>query len=252
MNAHLFQYQCIAETHTGNVRPLNEDAFLESTDQGLWVVADGMGGHQAGDVASQLIVHHLKDFNAGRHLGKNVQELYNRIYQANNELIALAEDRHAELIGSTVVALQITGHYGACAWLGDSRLYLLRNRRLKQITRDHTLANEFEEAQNLYDEDSYIIADGNAITRAVGGYPELNIDFQMMEILPEDIFLLCTDGFTREITDEEMESGLEKASLENNIRALMKTALGREARDNITVVAVKVARQDSKSKPFSD
>lgn len=235
-----FQFQTVAETHTGNIRALNEDACLDLAEQRLWAVADGMGGHDSGDIASQLIIQHLNKFKASRHLGNNIRLLSSSIHRVNNELLKLAEARNSQLIGSTVVVFHVVGHYGVCAWLGDSRLYLLRNGHLKQLSQDHVLANEFQRYEMFPEDEQVTVPQDNSITRAVGGYPDLDIDYLMLEIMPNDIFLLCTDGLTREVSDDELEKQLTWTSIQNGMKKLMKTALKREAKDNITAVLIKV------------
>ena len=240
-----FKFQAVAETHTGNVRSLNQDAWLDLTEQQLWVVADGMGGHAAGDIASQSIVQQLSRFQATRHLGNNIRQLNSSIHRVNNQLLDLAEAQNSHLIGSTVVVFHTVGHYGVCAWLGDSRLYLFRNGHLKQLSRDHVLANEFQKFEAFLDDKEVTLPQDNSITRAVGGYPHPNIDYLMLEIMANDIFLLCTDGLTREMNDDELEKLLIRNSIQNSMRKLMKTALKREAKDNITAVLIKVIETEA-------
>lgn len=229
-----------AGTDIGNSRTLNEDDYLERTDLQLWAVADGMGGHDAGDVASQLLIQNLDQFALSRHIGKNIYSLTNIAQRVNTELVELATIRGTELIGTTMVAFHIVGHYGTCLWVGDSRLYLLRNKRLRQITRDHIFANEFNEFESFNTGRDIPEDNDNAITRAVGGNVTLNIDYLMLEVIQGDIFLLCTDGLTRDVTDSELEQQIGNQTLKQATDSLIKTALNREAKDNITLVAIEI------------
>lgn len=235
---HYFNWQSVSHTHTGNVRELNEDSFLDNTEQQLWAVADGMGGHQAGDLASQMIVASLSDFRRTQYLGKNIDNLSAMIKTVNRRLLAMAQQRHAEIIGSTLVLFHVINRYGVCVWAGDSRIYRYRNGRLRQLTRDHTYQTELDEQSVLPDQLPEWLANDNMITRAVGGEKDLSLDYQIHEIRTGDIFLLCSDGLTGEVSDEEISGILSTSSLKKKMKQLFKLATSRAAKDNITAILV--------------
>ena len=141
-----FKWLSASLTHVGTVREINEDAVLDVPSRGLWVVADGMGGHAAGDVASQMIVENLRQVPAVKKLSSFVNVVEDRLLDANQKLyemsISGAEQR---VIGSTVAALLAFENHCLCVWVGDSRVYRLRDGRLEQITRDHSEVEELLE-----------------------------------------------------------------------------------------------------------
>ena len=232
-------WQSASQTHTGNVRQLNEDAFLDCADQQLWVVADGMGGHQAGDLASQMIIDTLSDFRQTEHLGKNIDSISGVIKTVNSRLIAMAQQRRAEIIGSTVALFHAINRYGVCVWAGDSRIYRYRDGRLVQLTRDHTYNAEMDEQSIFLQHLPDWLVEDNVITRAVGGHEDLNLDYQILEIRTADIYLLCSDGLTGEVSDEELSEILSVSTLKKSMKLLFKLATKREAKDNITAILLK-------------
>lgn len=139
-------------TDTGKVRARNEDAFLDQPQQGLWVVADGMGGHQAGDLANRLIVESLAELPAGLDFEDRLDALRDCLHRLNRHLslgLTLTAETPDLLVGSTVVALLAEGSRVACVWAGDSRCYLLRGRQLFQLSRDHSLLQQLVEERGM-------------------------------------------------------------------------------------------------------
>ena len=233
-------YESAARTHVGCVRQLNEDNFCERLDVGLWAVADGMGGHQAGEVASGLIVEALErvdDTSSGYAFLDDAQASIQRV---NRTLIARAAVMApGAVIGSTVVALLAFGGYYACLWAGDSRAYLLRDGRLEQITRDHSRLQELIDAGSLSRAQAKSYARSNVITRAVGVTDRLALDMQQGPMEPGDLFLLCSDGLTGMLDDREIAVLLQTPSIGAAADALISKTLERGARDNVTVVVVR-------------
>jgi serine/threonine protein phosphatase PrpC len=232
-------YRSIAATHTG-ARALNEDRFLERPETGLWAVADGMGGHEAGEVAAGMVVDALAKvdrFDSGYASLKAVTETLQTVNAALIDQAAAAGP--GALIGSTVVALLVhDGHY-ACLWAGDSRAYLSRGGRLTRITQDHSLVQEMIDAGALTPEQSRTHHGANVITRAVGVAPSLALDLQHAPVEPGDVFLLCSDGLTGAVEDVEIEAVLRTGEPEPATEALMQLALERGARDNVTLVLIR-------------
>jgi serine/threonine-protein phosphatase Stp1 len=235
---------CISSsaTHVGMVRQLNEDSFTSRDDLGLWAVADGMGGHQAGDLASQNVTEALKKIAKSRDIGELLHATRLAIRKANSYLISLASQYDStRLPGSTVAALLICGSEAAVVWAGDSRIYRLRNRLAEQITRDHSHVQELVDQQLIQPEEAESHPMANVITRAVGIEDPLELDVLNFDVLDGDRFLLCSDGLSRLVSLEEIQNLLQTQELEESVQSLLHTALVRGAPDNVTIVSVECA-----------
>ena len=233
-----------ARTDVGRVRQLNEDNFVDRTPAGLWAVADGMGGHSAGEIASGLIVESLGQVEAFSSGYAFLDEVRDRLHRVNRTLIARASlMAPGAVIGSTVVALLIfEGHY-ACLWAGDSRIYLLRDGGLEQVTRDHSMLQELLDSGTLQRSDARSFKKSNVITRAVGVADPLALDMRQGPVQAGDVFLLCSDGLHGMLDDSEIYEALTATtSLDDAADDLIRRTLERGARDNVTVVLVRVAR----------
>lgn len=230
-----------AQTHRGTVRKINEDAFLELPQQGVWVVADGMGGHAAGDVASQLVIDTIQQAVDKYDTAQlNIDILIEALQDSNNKLQNMSESQFSgNVVGSTVVVLWINDNQYTLLWVGDSRGYLLRNNKLQQITKDHSQVNDMvdEGILSLEEAESHPLA--NVITRAVGVDTELNIDVITAQLLIGDVLLLCSDGLNKEVSDIEIEKALQPGNIIDAGMALMHASLVRNARDNVTCIIVK-------------
>ena len=169
-----------ARTDVGMVRQHNEDAFLARPDLGIWAVADGMGGHSAGDLASEMIVGRLGELHYQPRLGLAVDEVETVLEEINSTLRSLAISRAAATIGSTVVTLLIRGAHAVCLWAGDSRLYRLRDAQLEQLTQDHTLVADLVARGALGAEQAANHPQSNLVTRAVGAVEGLKLDLDIL------------------------------------------------------------------------
>ncbi|HYF19298.1 MAG TPA: protein phosphatase 2C domain-containing protein, partial [Ramlibacter sp.] len=197
-----------AVTHRGAVRPRNEDSLVSRPDLGLWAVADGAGGHGAGDVASQAVVAALNGIPPGLTAAELLAQLRLRLAGVHRQLLEEAERQGpGRVIATTVVALVARGGHFACLWAGDSRAYLLRDGRLQRITRDHSLVQELVDQGNITEEQAEDHPQGNVITRAVGAGGQLTLDKTTGPIGRGDRFLLCSDGLYRTL-DETTMAGL--------------------------------------------
>ncbi|MFK5914337.1 MAG: protein phosphatase 2C domain-containing protein, partial [Woeseiaceae bacterium] len=157
-----------ADTNVGMVRSVNEDSIMTNPEVGLWAVADGMGGYEAGDIASNMIVSSLLDIEKHEYLDVFVDDIEDKIIDANHRILEYSEIMHdGRTIGSTIVSLLIKGQVGVCLWAGDSRLYLLRNNQLQQLSRDHSHVQELLDQGSITHEDALNHPEGNVITRAV-------------------------------------------------------------------------------------
>jgi serine/threonine protein phosphatase PrpC len=226
-----------AATHVGLVRQANEDNFLVATSRGLWAVADGMGGLAAGDVASSIVVEELKTISVAASAAELLESCKQRLITANSRLRTLGDQR-GELIGTTVAVLLVFGGHYAVVWSGDSRIYRVRRRRIEQISVDHTEAQQLVAAGRLTAEEARTWPRRNIITQAigVGGYPALDIRGGDLE--RGDIFVICSDGLTAHVGDEEIRALADENPPQRACDRLIALTLERGATDNVTVVAI--------------
>ena len=231
-----------AETHRGMRRQINEDAVLVRPEVGLWVVADGMGGHEAGDVASRMVTDALGSLDREQSLSRFVDDVDDTLIALNTKLRAHAsENFEGRPMGCTIVALMAGGRVGVCLWAGDSRLYRLRRGELRQITRDHSPLEEAVDRGLMSAAEAAERPESSVITRAVGGQEELHLDIIVFEVEPDDVYLLCSDGLYRELENKEMLAILVASSVEESVDELLDCALERGARDNVSIVVSKAS-----------
>ncbi|MBP5126333.1 PP2C family protein-serine/threonine phosphatase [Pseudomonas protegens] len=226
----------------GKVRARNEDAFLDCPEQGLWVVADGMGGHQGGDIASQLIVASLAELPLEGGFEARLDSLRQCLHWLNRRLgqeLTVSAGRRDSIMGSTVVALLLQGDRGACVWAGDSRCYLWREQRLYQLSRDHSLMQKLIDEQQMSVEQARSHPAANALTRAVGAGERLSLEVLELQVYPDDVFLLCSDGLYQDMTRNALGRALSLAAPQVALQRLFDDALGGAARDNLTAVVVR-------------
>lgn len=226
-----------AATHQGTVRSRNEDAYVDRSDIGLWAVADGAGGHGAGDVASAAAVAALADLPRGLSAAEVLAQVRLRIGAVHADLQRRAADSRGGIMATTIVVLMVRGDHFACLWAGDSRAYLWRDGVLSQITRDHSLVQELVEAGTLRPEDAEDHPHANVITRAVGSQDPLELDKVAGRVEPGDVLLLCSDGLFKALAEAEMAQLLAAGS---GPQPLIDRALQAAARDNVTALTVSV------------
>ncbi|MGD2073649.1 MAG: protein phosphatase 2C domain-containing protein [Gammaproteobacteria bacterium] len=235
-----YRWWSSCRTTTGRQRRVNEDAFLGLDEAGLWLVADGMGGHARGDVASRLIVEAFDGLVRPRSLDDFASEVKARLALANQRMRAEARKAGSDqLMGSTVVAFLAYKREWMCLWAGDSRAYLLRDGRLLQITRDHSLAEELVQRGELHRDEAALHPSANRITRAVGTQDQLVVDQYRSFLRDGDAVLLCSDGLNKEVCDEEVAAVLEDYDCDEASRELVELTLERGARDNVTVAVIR-------------
>lgn len=234
-----FRFASAAVTHVGKVRKVNEDAYLERPDLGLWAVADGVGGASAGDRASGLVVEALGQVRSPTAAATFLAEVRDKLQQVNGQLQREAA-RTGRMSASTVVALLAFGQHFACTWAGDSRLYLLRDYRLQQISRDHSEVQELVDQGVLTAEQARTHPRANVVTRAVGAHDKLALDMVQDRLRRDDLFLLCSDGLTKMLDDREIAVLLSDRPVEMSVDMLVDAALERGATDNVTVVGVQL------------
>jgi serine/threonine protein phosphatase PrpC len=239
--AHTLSWTSHAISNVGKVRKHNEDSMLERAEIGLWVVADGMGGHAKGDMASQMIVESLKKIHEGTNLPRFIDDIEDRILAVNKKLVEKARESTKKVtIGSTVVALITYDKYCVYIWAGDSRLYRLRDKKLKQITTDHSQVEQYVEQGLISREEALGHPHGNMITRAVGATEELFLDMDIQEMARGDRYMLCSDGLTKHISDMEIQEFLGNGTTKECCTNLIDTVLTRGANDNVTTIVVDI------------
>lgn len=236
------QFQCAAQTHIGLRRKLNEDSLLDRSEIGLWAVADGMGGHESGEVASAAVVTGLRELPVQASRDDMTRSAIRALETVNDDLIMFARsDMQPRTVGSTVVGLTVMHGTYACFWAGDSRAYHVRNRQIEQITRDHSLVSDLVRAGMITAEEAESHPSANVITRAIGVSREVEIDCVTGEAMQGDIFILASDGITRVMSAAEIMKTVLTRNPHQAAEAMVATVLDRGAPDNLTVVIVRVA-----------
>jgi type VI secretion system ImpM family protein len=228
-----------AASHRGTVRTRNEDAFVDRGDIGLWAVADGAGGHGAGDVASAAAAAALADIPAGLSAAEIMAQVRLRLGAVHADLQRRASaDGASDIMATTVVVLMARGDHFACLWAGDSRAYLFRDGALCQMTHDHSLVQELVESGQLAAGEAEQHPQANVITRAVGSLEAaLDLDKVSGRIQPGDVLLLCTDGLFKALPEAEIAQTLAAG---HGAEQLIERALQQGARDNVTALVVQV------------
>lgn len=233
------QWNSSALTHVGKVRAVNEDTVLAKPDIGLWAVADGMGGHLVGDVASRKIIEALDAVNPRAELSDYVDAVEDAVLDINQKMLDYAEVMfESGTMGSTLVVLLLKERVGVCLWVGDSRLYRLRNQQLQPLSRDHSQVEEMIEQGLLTRESAVDYPHKNVITRAVGVENNLYVDINLFTSQLGDSFLLCSDGLYNCVSDEEMQQALTLRDPALITAQLIDKALANGAPDNVSAIVV--------------
>lgn len=231
------RYESVGHTDTGKVRAHNEDAILVRDDVGLWVVADGLGGHTAGDVASGMIVDRLRALPRQGDVFDFVEAIEDTLSQVNADLRRVAREQNVDVIGSTVVVLVHDKDFMLCGWVGDSRGYCFEDGHLRQITRDHVHGAKSDVTQLGQAQP----AGAGVLTRAIGAEENLFVDWVVTGSRPGMAFLLCSDGINKELSDAELDQEYRAHSDPQMVLArLFEVSLNRAGRDNISAVVVRL------------
>ncbi|BFI96597.1 MAG: serine/threonine-protein phosphatase [Rhodanobacter sp.] len=234
------RYQSAGRTETGKVRRHNEDSILVRDDVGLWVVADGLGGHAAGDYASQMIVERLARLPRNGNVFDFIESIEDSLQQTNADLVATALERGSDIIGSTVVVLVHDKDFMLCGWVGDSRAYCSEGGRLRQITRDHVHGTK-DDVTQFGGGASAPQAGAGVLSRAVGAEERLFMDWVVAGNRPGTQFLLCSDGINKELTDDELDLECSRyPEPQALLTRLFDLSFQRAARDNISAVIVRL------------
>jgi PPM family protein phosphatase len=238
-------------TDIGCKRSVNQDAFYVDKNLSIFMVADGMGGHQAGDLASRLAIRSIIEFLENQvpvdYENQLIEEILSiekelcrsAVIYANNELYKVAED-HPELfgMGTTIDMMKIVKGYGIICHVGDSRVYKISDGAIRQLTKDHTQIQELIDQHQISKKEAEFSSLKNVITRALGGSEDVEVDTLVVPVRKNDIFLLCTDGLSGFMEDWEIfeELGMYDNDFEEAVKGYIETALERGAPDNVTVL----------------
>ncbi|RCW87058.1 PP2C family protein-serine/threonine phosphatase [Paracoccus lutimaris] len=234
-----FDHDFAALSDRGRVRQQNEDSVGAFPEFGVWVVADGMGGHAAGDVASRIIVEELGSTGVAISAQDQRARVLERLSRAHLRILNHSRDSGLGGAGSTVAALLLHGSELACVWAGDSRIYLMREGRLTPLTRDHSEVALLVAAGALTEDQARTAPRRNVITRAIGIGPTVEPDIASGVIKDGDRLLLCSDGLTEHLSDAEIAAFAGRSlSAEGVAQALINETLQRGARDNVSVILV--------------
>ncbi len=225
-------------THPGKARALNEDNYFVAPEQGVWLIADGMGGHSNGKLASTVVVETAKTVGRSASAPDLLARFKDRIYRANSELIRLSQQDGGNVIGTTVAALLVFAGHFACVWSGDSRVYLVRSGSITQVSHDHTEVQEMIDGGLLDAAEAKHWPRRNVVTRAVGVFDEPKLNSVQGKIEADDIFVLCSDGLTGHVEDQEILTMTSGRPPQAACEALVQLTLERGAKDNVTVIVV--------------
>ena len=239
-------WRSAAASHVGCVRRQNQDAFCSNPEQGIWCVADGMGGHTAGERAARLLADTLALQQAGLSLDVTAARLQAAIERVNSILSTDSVlGSSGGICGSTIVTVALTDNEGACLWAGDSRLYLCRAGQLRQISRDHSLVQELVEKRLIEPHEARLHPQRHVITRAVGANLRLELDQVRFSVQAGDQLLLCSDGLHCELDADTIRQVLvQQSDCENKVNQLIEHALACGARDNVTVNLIELMLHD--------
>ncbi|MBN3788840.1 protein phosphatase 2C domain-containing protein [Burkholderia sp. Ac-20353] len=251
MSAEL-QWTSASRTDVGLVREINEDDCVALPQRGLWAVADGMGGHSAGDLASRMIVQALERLPAPATLAAFIEDARAALDVTNAHLRESAARRGVRLIGSTVAVLLASGRQCGWLWAGDSRIYLYRDAHLTQLTLDHSHVAELQAQGRLTAQQARHHPAQHIITRAVGAAERLQLDERRIDVCDGDMFLLCSDGLSNEIDDADIATALAGGDCARATDALVDLALREGGRDNVTAIVIRADDPDASDRTLAN
>ena len=225
-------------SHVGKVRRRNEDSYVVRPDAGLWAVSDGMGGHQDGDVASQIVIEELRSVAIPHSATDLLEDCEDHIATANQRLKEIGRARGV-IVGATLALLLAFEDYYACVWAGDSRIYVVRDGKILQLSQDHTELEELLVKGVVTREEAKTWRAANALTRAIGATDDVELEITSGPLLPGDTFVICSDGLTRHVTDEEILQHVDNAMSQQACDRLVALTLERGGTDNVTLIVLR-------------
>lgn len=236
MSQHVFEFETGAASDRGRVRDKNEDSWYANSSYGVWLVADGMGGHTNGQMASRKIAECVATVGQPASAPDLLARFTDRIFRANDELVAFAESRDNVVLGSTLASILVFGNHYACVWAGDSRAYLVRGGQISLVSHDHTEVQDLVDRGLITKDEAKNYPRRNVITRAIGVSMDLELDTIHGQVFPDDRFVLCSDGLTGYVTDQEICDIVAANPSQEACNRLVELTLARGAADNVTVV----------------
>lgn len=233
-----------AVTHAGRVRIKNEDSILDLAHEGLWVVADGMGGHDAGDYASQSIINHLSSFKKQTSLALSLNAIEDKIFEAHNDIQQYAFKTKVDktrICGSTVVGVLIWNTIGIVFWSGDSRLYRYRDDILQRLSEDHSYVEELIRLGHISADEAEDHPSANVILNAIGIHNTSFLDLDYFSIQDNDTYILCSDGLYKDISEKDLSSIIKNESQQMDLLStqLLEQSLDAGGNDNISIICIK-------------
>lgn len=235
MSNRAYRFETGAVSDPGLVRDVNEDNWFVDEANGIWLVADGMGGHANGKLASGKIVECARTVGVAVSAPDLLARFNDRMLRANDELLDISRADNA-VLGSTLVAVLVFGNHFACMWAGDSRAYLVRDGKMHRISHDHTEVQELLDKKVIDAEQAKLWPRRNVITRAIGVFGDLVLDTIHGQVREGDKFLLCSDGLTGHVADSEIHETVLHHGPLDACRHLVALTLERGAKDNVTVI----------------
>ena len=232
-------------TDTGHVRKKNEDSILLLPEESTWVVADGMGGHHAGDFASQTITQNMGLFKQQDALEDSILLMEENLINSN----AIIRKRALKLgknatIGSTVVSTYIWGKFIFAFWAGDSRLYRHRDGQLTRLTEDHSYVEELVKMGKIEAKDAESHPAANVVLKAVGIDDDIRVDFSYFEMLDDDIYIVCSDGLYKDLEESKISEIIQETRDDLSLltQSLLSSSLDAGGSDNTSIITIKVTQ----------
>jgi serine/threonine protein phosphatase PrpC len=242
-----FQVSSHGVTDVGHVRSKNEDSILVNENENIWIIADGMGGHHAGDFASQTITNNLSLFKQHASLDDSILLLEENILNSNSVIRkkSLTLGRNAT-IGSTVVCVYIWNNFLFTFWAGDSRLYRFRNAGLGRLTEDHSYVEELVRMGKIEAGDAEAHPAANVVLKAVGIDDNLRLDFEYFELQDGDIYIICSDGLYKDLDEDEIGPIIESNPEDMTAlsQALLASSLNAGGTDNTSIITMKICQKE--------
>ena len=235
-----FRIESAALTHVGRVRDTNQDSFCIREADGLWAVADGMGGHEGGEWASGKVVEKLGEIDLPEDLDEASARVEQAVRDANAAILAEADGRGRQM-GTTLVALVVKGDRYRVLWVGDSRAYRLRDGDFTQLSRDHTQVQEMVDRGLMAADQLVGHPMSHILSRAVGVREGFEIDRADGEVQPGDVFLLCSDGLHGYVEKDVIRRLIGRGAPERALEELIALTLEAGAPDNVTAIAVQAS-----------
>jgi serine/threonine protein phosphatase PrpC len=231
-------WQSCGLTDKGIIRQRNEDNFCMLDNKGLWLIADGAGGHANGHIASQIAVDTLSNYKTTKRLGNDSKLACSLLHQANDYIVKQSKEQ-GQISGSTASIFLTEGKSAVCIWAGDSPIYRFRKNKLIQLSQDHNRIEEFMQ-QGFSLEESEKIPAAHYLTQALGAAKKLCLQTRWIDIQENDHFIIASDGLTKELLFSDIEKIVNEHQGQEKIimQRLISETINRGARDNVTVIVI--------------